>query len=270
MILLTTFAKLLNSIKADASKYGILIIMALMVVCACGCTRNNYSSYYDIVSKGGGAPNIFCWQTEEYEWECGAVGCINMNVPFKQIQYMQDEQPCSLKMMNKILRSYTKEVRQNIKVYVIAYHITEQEYMDSYYMSVYDEPDVEIAEFLYAELGLPVSKHDYSPYYNLSTGKGLEVYCWEISDGEWRCGALSGTNRGKWADEIAYLQYELPCPLNEMNKILKAYSGVSIVVFVVDYMQDTSDTLVYKLSQDIPETYKFLYSELGLSVPEYL
>lgn len=151
MILLTTFAKLLNSIKADASKYGILIIMALMVVCACGCTRNNYS-----------------------------------------------------------------------------------------------------------------------PYYNLSTGKGLEVYCWEISDGEWRCGALSGTNRVKWADEIAYLQYELPCPLNEMNKILKAYSGVSIVVFVVDYMQDTSDTLVYKLSQDIPETYKFLYSELGLSVPEYL
>ena len=37
----------------------------------------------------------------------------------------------------------------------------------------------------------------YPEYYNLDTFKGIEVYVWQNDDGEYRCGALSGTNRGK-------------------------------------------------------------------------
>ena len=109
-------------------------------------------------------------------------------------------------------------------------------------------------------------KADYSPYYNLSTFKGLEVYCWEIDDGEWKCGLTSGTNRYKSVEEIAFLQNEYPCPLKEMKKILQTYPEQvrkDTVVIVVDYPQ-TGDFYNYYKPSEIPDTYNFLYTALGL------
>ena len=109
---------------------------------------------------------------------------------------------------------------------------------------------------------------DYSIYYNLDTFKGLEVYCWEIDDGEWRCGLMPGTNRNKTDEEIAFLQNEYPCSLKEMNKILKTYSDedrISAVVLVVDYPQkEDNSSYVYYQPSEFPEKYTHLYSELGL------
>ena len=109
--------------------------------------------------------------------------------------------------------------------------------------------------------------NDYSLYYNLDTFKGLEVYCWE-DNGEWRCGLMSGTNRDKTNEEIAFIQNEYPCRLNEMNKILKTYSDETrkdTVVIVVDYPQKEDDSsYVYYQPSEFPEKYTYLYSELGL------
>ena len=89
----------------------------------------------------------------------------------------------------------------------------------------------------------------------MPTFKGLEIYCWKTDGGEWKCGAIPGTNRLKSGNEIAFLQEKLPCPLSEMNKILMTYS---------------EEERKYKKEEDIPETYIYLYTELGLKVPEFL
>ena len=65
----------------------------------------------------------------------------------------------------------------------------------------------------------------YPEYYNLDTFKGIEVYVWQNDDGEYRCGALSGTNRGKTIEELTALA-ENSTTIDEMRSILASYKSV--------------------------------------------
>ena len=62
----------------------------------------------------------------------------------------------------------------------------------------------------------------YPEYYNLDTFKGIEVYVWQNEDGEYRCGAMSGTNRGKTIEELTALE-ENSASIKEMKSILASY-----------------------------------------------
>lgn len=62
----------------------------------------------------------------------------------------------------------------------------------------------------------------YPEYYNLDTFKGIEVYVWQNENGEYRCGALSGTNRGKTIEELTALA-ENSATIDEMKSILSSY-----------------------------------------------
>ncbi len=62
----------------------------------------------------------------------------------------------------------------------------------------------------------------YPEYYNLDTFKGIEVYVWQDEDGEYRCGAMSGTNRGKTIEELTALA-ENSVTIKEMKSILSSY-----------------------------------------------
>ena len=64
----------------------------------------------------------------------------------------------------------------------------------------------------------------YPEYYNLDTFKGIEVYVWQNEDGEYRCGAMSGTNRGKTIEELIALT-DNSTTIDEMKKILKSYKS---------------------------------------------
>ncbi len=132
----------------------IVAFIFIFCVCAFGCLDINYDEYYGIISKGGGSPDVFCWEIKENDWRCGAAGRLNMNLPFEKLHFMQFEKPCTLKRMNKILKSYPANVREDIRVFVLPYDISEREYMEKYYMSVYNSPDEETANYLYSQLGL--------------------------------------------------------------------------------------------------------------------
>ncbi|MDE7440024.1 MAG: hypothetical protein K2N23_05920 [Clostridia bacterium] len=121
--------------------------------------------------------------------------------------------------------------------------------------------------------------YDYTPYYHMVSkgGGGPNIYAWQVDDGSWRCAAFHDLNRGISEEELAYFQNELPCPLKEMRKILNTYSDVArenTIIFVVRYIKETSDSNKFfsELTSDkaIPETYRFLYRELGLQIPDYL
>ncbi|MFA5421790.1 MAG: hypothetical protein WC344_03200 [Bacilli bacterium] len=64
-----------------------------------------------------------------------------------------------------------------------------------------------------------VERYDYTPYYH-AVGKGTEVYCWEIGENDFRCGAMPGTNRFKTYDEFQAIQ-KLPATLSKMREILE-------------------------------------------------
>ena len=75
----------------------------------------------------------------------------------------------------------------------------------------------------------------YPEYYNLDTFKGIEVYVWQNEDGEYRCGAMSGTNRGKTIEEYTALA-ENSASIKEMKSILASYKieKDSIIIIQID------------------------------------
>ncbi|MEG0978305.1 MAG: hypothetical protein RSE56_03615 [Bacilli bacterium] len=64
---------------------------------------------------------------------------------------------------------------------------------------------------------------DYSLYETAYGMKGTELYCWEIADNAWKCGALEGTNRNKTFEELKMIQESYPCPLDTMKTILAKF-----------------------------------------------
>ena len=72
----------------------------------------------------------------------------------------------------------------------------------------------------------------YPEYYNLDTFKGIEVYVWQNEDGEYRCGAMSGTNRGKTIEELIALT-DNSTTIDEMKKILKSYKSERDSIIII-------------------------------------
>ena len=72
----------------------------------------------------------------------------------------------------------------------------------------------------------------YPEYYNLDTFKGIEVYVWQNENGEYRCGALSGTNRGKTIEELTALA-ENSATIDEMKSILSSYETTTDGIIII-------------------------------------
>lgn len=62
----------------------------------------------------------------------------------------------------------------------------------------------------------------FPEYYNLSAFKGIEVYVWQLNDGTYKCGAMTGTNRTKTFEEILNLKNN-GASFEEMRTILSSY-----------------------------------------------
>lgn len=109
------------------------------------------------------------------------------------------------------------------------------------------------------------SSIDYSLYESAYGMKGTEIYCWEISNNDWRCGALIGTNRNKTYEKLKTIQEDYPCPLSTMKTILSSYpddARNSIYIRIIDYPLSI-DNFVGEIPND--ETLLFLKNELGLN-----
>ena len=104
-------------------------------------------------------------------------------------------------------------------------------------------------------------------------GKGIEIYCWEIKEEKWRCGAMRGTNMVKPYNQIKIIQnnlYTLPKMKNKLLNLSEEERN-SVRVILIDYpVQKVGEVYNYLRPEDYPNKYIFLYSELELIVPEYL
>ena len=91
----------------------------------------------------------------------------------------------------------------------------------------------------------------YPEYYNLDTFKGIEVYVWQNDDGEYRCGALSGTNRGKTIEELTALA-ENSATIDEMRSILASYKSVkeSLIIIFVENPQSSTEIEIKEINPE--------------------
>ena len=81
--------------------------------------------------------------------------------------------------------------------------------------------------------------------------KGLEVYLWQETDGNYLCGVLSGTNRGKTFEEINNLTRN-GATVEQMKDILSSYHiDREIIITNVDTMKDEIRTKT-ELLEDKP------------------
>ena len=62
-------------------------------------------------------------------------------------------------------------------------------------------------------------KEKYPEYFELSAFKGIEIYVWEMAEGSYHCGLMSGTNRNKTDEEIWDLARK-PLSIEEAKLIL--------------------------------------------------
>ena len=63
-------------------------------------------------------------------------------------------------------------------------------------------------------------KHKYPEYFKLDASKGVEIYVWQMAEGSYHCGLMSGTNRTKTKEEIWDLASR-PLSIEEAKLILK-------------------------------------------------
>ncbi len=89
------------------------------------------------------------------------------------------------------------------------------------------------------EISAAELRSKFPEYYDLDTFKGLEVYVWETTENEYRCGVLSGTNRLKTAEELDGLKAN-GATVEEMKAILSSYEvekeNISILPFDIQIL----------------------------------
>ena len=78
----------------------------------------------------------------------------------------------------------------------------------------------------------------YPQYFGLRTGKGLEVWIWQLAAGSYRCGLLPGTNREKNAEDLVGMLGG--CSMDEMRTILSTYDVPEENIIVIPWRNPLS------------------------------
>jgi len=112
-------------------------------------------------------------------------------------------------------------------------------------------------------------RESFPEYYNLDTFKGIEVYVWQTEGGEYRCGALSGTNRNKTFEEISELVRN-GATIEKMRSILSSYDIEKEGIFIVPITVTSSDYEIINTDFDKIEDIFWGVSVLELTIAETL
>ena len=100
-------------------------------------------------------------------------------------------------------------------------------------------------------------REQYPEYFELADFKGIEVYVWQIAEGSYRCGMMSGTNRNKTDEEIWGLQ-EKSLSVEETKAILNEIGVEESDIIVIPIAQPYS-SYMYELDDEYKENVAKLF-----------
>ncbi|MBO4873135.1 MAG: hypothetical protein J5496_06950 [Lachnospiraceae bacterium] len=138
----------------------------------------------------------------------------------------------------------------DIHVYVNGQEINKSHYDSDYWGYTFVMPESEVlvtAKFYTKEevwglvpLNQAALKKKYPEYFDLPTGKGLELYVWQMGPNSYSFGLLPGTNRIKTTDEIWQLK---GASAEEMRGILSSYDMTRSEVLIIPWQNPISSYL---------------------------
>ena len=105
----------------------------------------------------------------------------------------------------------------------------------------------------------------YPEYFELGTFKGLEVYVWQMAEGDYRFGLMQGTNREKTLEELMALN---GATLEEMSLILSTFEIEDRDIFVIPWQNPISSYMVTDDMVKNPEYIRNIRNMLGLDLDE--
>ena len=98
-------------------------------------------------------------------------------------------------------------------------------------------------------------KKKYPEYFKLKDFKGVEIYVWQMAEGSYQCGMMSGTNRNKTEEEIWDLASK-PLSIEEAKLILndqgikkEDWSIIPVVQPVSSYRYEIDDAYKEKVKK---------------------
>ena len=113
-------------------------------------------------------------------------------------------------------------------------------------------------------------KTQFPEYYGLPTTKGLEVYLWQETEGNYKCGLLMGTNRNKTDEEIIGLTHN-GATIEQMKDILSTYNIDKDMITIIPVQ--VSETSYEIVESDFASVEKMFWGnssdELKTQFPEY-
>lgn len=86
---------------------------------------------------------------------------------------------------------------------------------------------------------IEILREKYPEYFKLNAFKGIEIYVWEMAEGSYQCGMMSGTNRNKTEEEIHALA-ERPLTIKEAKLILNELGIDKRFWFIIPVRQPVS------------------------------
>ncbi len=214
--------------------------------------RTKYPQYFNLDTTKGLV--IYTWFTLQTDDEDVCV-----LVPGKNIGYTDDEilsmPTVTVSQMKEILRSY------NLSSDKISVAFFEPPYLAT---AEYD-PGAFVKR-VRKELGLEENgtylHTKYPQYFNLDTGKGLEVYVWQPAPDSYSCVLAEGSNRAYTDDEILALP---EATLADMKEILSSYDASPEMIVVSIFRHPYSSFLADINQSFIP----MLRERLGITLESY-
>ncbi len=126
----------------------LLSLQLLLCVVTTGCNNDlnqKYANYYNL-----GTPEVYCWKIDN-DWFCGALVATDRLKTTSEIQWLQDNLPCSLNDMKKILRTYSDQDKYATFVCIVSVPPKIEEITHDNQL-VYD--NIDTYEWLFKKLGL--------------------------------------------------------------------------------------------------------------------
>lgn len=122
-----------------------------------GCNNNEdskkFSLYYSYKENLKGI-EIYCWEQQE-NWYTGILSGTNRTKTSEEVSWLQDNLPCPIKTMKKILLTYSEKERNEAFVCIVSIPPVEEELTHN---NQFEYFSVELYSWVYSELGLRFSK----------------------------------------------------------------------------------------------------------------
>jgi len=132
-------------------------------------------------------------------------------------------------------------------------------------INVANIPDGLESEYEWNSPEIEKLREKYPEYFELGTFKGLEVYVWQMAEGDYRFGLMQGTNREKTLEEKMALKGTTS---EEMSLILSTFDIEDKDIFVIPWQHPMSSYMITDDMVKDPEYIGNVRIMLGLDLDE--